>query len=184
MTDGITDFLDDNRSAAMSAGSTIASIGVDAGAKGLGKWVSPAVWTLTGEAPSKVDGGLWAIGLIPGFGIAAAGTSFIKGMVDDDVRRRLEGVKACEPAEKRPFIRPAVDYSMWAGEGINAQTIASCGGTAWEHPNGLWVYLADARGVPVCDYRPAIARTIYRPYLPLSPAGRGRVKWTVVRGGQ
>ena len=60
---------------------------------------------------------------------------------------------------------------------------SSKGGTAWEHPNGLWVYITDARGLLVCDYRPVVARKIYQPLLPLRPAGRESFRWHVIRGG-
>ena len=105
-----------------------------------------------------------------------------KGIVDDDTRRRLSDARSSEPGQHRKFILPCVDYG-WSGQGINAMTIASKGGTAWEHPNGLWAYIVDAKGRLVCNYRPQVAQQIYQPLLPLRPSGDGKFRWHSIRGG-
>lgn len=188
MSDGITDVIQDNKSAIVSTNSTIASMGLESmGKSAAGKLVSPAVWALdwaaNDQAPDAVDIGLYGMGLIGGVvGIAAAGTGIVKALVDDDTNRKLETIRAAEPGKFRAFIHPCVDYGF-SGQGINAMTIASEGGTAWEHPNGLWAYIVDATGKLVCDYRPAVAERIYQPLLPLRPTGGGKFRWHSIRGG-
>lgn len=73
----------------------------------------------------------------------------------------------------------------WAGPPINAQTIAGKGGVAWQHPNGLWVYLKleeNGKEVLVCDYKPKKATKIPGPDLPLRLQGK-RFTWRSYKGG-
>lgn len=185
MPDGVTDFIKDNKTAEEGIGSTIASIGLaKLGEEGAGSLVSPAIWVLKGKAPDAVSFGLWGVGLIGDglLGAAAAATGVVKSLVDNETDKELAAVRAAEPRKYAPFIKACVHYD-YAGQGINAMTIASRGGTAWEHPNGLWVYITDATGKLVCDYRPAVATQIYQPLLPLRPTGDGKFRWHSIRGG-
>lgn len=156
-------------------------------ALGLNIVVQPAVWALTDADPDTVDYGLYGGGILSGVlgsslgGAAFALTSVFKGFVDDDLNRRRDAARHSEPERYRAHIRAAYRYGH-AGQGINAMTIASRGGTAWEHPNGIWVYLTDARGHPVSNYVPNVARTIYQPLLPLRPSGPGTFRWHRIRG--
>ena len=188
MADNVTDFIDENRSSVLNSSTTLASLNIEKVAgKIAGAVVQPAVWVLDFAAndapPDGTDVSLWGLSLVSGpVGWAAAATGILKGAVDDRTRHLLEQARAAEPQERRKFMSACADYG-WSGQGINAQTIASKGGTAWEHPNGLWVYITDARGLLVCDYRPVVARKIYQPLLPLRPAGRESFRWHVIRGG-
>lgn len=187
MGDGITDFIDDNRSAALSTNTTIAAVGIQKVAgRVAGAFVQPAVGALDHAAndtgPDGLDVGLYALGLLGSFvGIAAAGTGIVKSLVDDDTRRRLEQARACERSGARRFVLACIDYG-YAGQGINAMNVAQDGGTAWRHPNSLWVYITDAKGRLVCDYKPEVATEIYQPILPLRPVGDGKFRWHSLRG--
>lgn len=196
MADGITDFLTDNSNTATSAGTTLASItletlakeaGEEAIGKTLGIIVEPAVWAIQGKAPDAGDGFLWGAGTIATLvgstigGVAVATTSILKGVADDDISRKAEAASACEPEKVRKGIDAVTAYSSWSAHAITAQTIASKGGTTWQHPNGQWVFIRDAKGKLVCDYKPAVAQVIYQPLLPLRPVGDG-YRWHTLRG--
>ena len=60
-------------------------------------------------------------------------------------------------------------------------TIAGKGGTAWLHPNGLWVYLIDASGKLVVDFEPKTAVKIYQAKLPLEPLKTGGYRFSSIR---
>ncbi len=66
----------------------------------------------------------------------------------------------------------------WSGSAVVAMAIASRGGVAWKHENGLWVYLVDRDNRLVCDYVPRIAIKVYRPVLPLEPGRQRGYRWT------
>lgn len=153
-----------------SAGKTAGRVG--------GGLVQPAVWVVTGTKPDAVDVGLWGVGLTGIFGAVAAGvTGIVKGIVDDHTAQLLVPIRNGEPAKYRPFILPTTEYSGMAGQFINAMTIASQGGTAWLHQNGLWVYLTDAKGRLVPDYKPNRCKKLFQPKLPLKRVSGG-FEWT------
>lgn len=174
----------------MSNENTIANTGAFLGAlsveevvgKGVGKTagrvggglVQPAVWVVTGTTPDVVDIGLWGVGLTGIFGAVAAGvTGIVKGLVDDHTATLLVPIRNGEPAKYRPFILPTTKYSSLAGQYINAMTIASKGGTAWMHKNGLWVYITDAKGRLVPDYKPNSYKELFQPTFPLQQISGG-----------
>jgi len=165
---------------------TIASIGLTkAGHKIAGVLVTPAVWTLNyisqGRTPDTVDVSLYAVGFAGVIGSAAAiGTGVVKAVVDDDMNKRLRQAQASENAKYRPFIKTCYSYSMMAPQ-ISATTIASRGGTAWKHINGLWLYITDRRGYLVNDFAPKGALIVYRPKLPLTRGRNGRFLWGMTR---
>ncbi|MCA9061589.1 MAG: hypothetical protein KDA96_00940 [Planctomycetaceae bacterium] len=144
--------------------------------------VQPAVWVVTGSTPDAADGFLYGVGVVSTIvgstigGVAAGVTGIVKGLVDDETDRQLEGVRLQEPQKYRQFIQATVRYSSFAGQTINAMTIASKGGTAWRHKNGLWVYVTDAKGRLICNYQPKSSIEIYQPILPLERSGDG-FKW-------
>ena len=168
----------------VNTGTSIAAFAVERVAgRAAGIVVQPVVWIATGASPDAADVALYSVGSIATIvgstvvGVAAAGVGIIKGLVDDDTAEKLSEAKLNEPAQYRPFIQACVSYSGWAGQSINAMTIASKGGTAWMHPNGLWVYITDARGRLIADYTPRRAIRINQPLFPLRSAGVGRVRW-------
>jgi hypothetical protein len=89
------------------------------------------------------------IGKIPLVGWAYSLTELIKSQVDDHTRKQLEVIRKAEGCS---HILDCCSYSMMAGQGINAMTIASVGMTAWEAPNLLWVYHKQP------DFKPIHAR--------------------------
>ena len=162
--------------------STIASIGLTkAGHKVAGIAVTPAVWVLNyqtkGTTPDEIDAGLYVMGF---FGTLASGaaitTGLVKAAVDDDIDTKLREVQAGEDATYRKFIKPCGRYASMAPQ-INATTIASKGGTAWKHPNGLWVYITDIRGFLVHDFKPNKSVVIYGPNQPLKKGSNGGFYW-------
>lgn len=101
-------------------------------------------------------------------------------MVDDDIDRKLRLVMDSEEPKYRQFIKPCYRYGLMAPQ-INAMTIASKGGTAWKHANGLWVYITDIRGYLIHDFRPRKAVMTYRPKNPLKKAYDGGFIWEAIR---
>lgn len=142
--------------------------------------VQPVVWHATGTNPNAGDITTWLGGAGVGLlGLSAAPFAMIpgitKGVVDDRVAGELEEVRGSEPSHVRAGIDWVGNYGFWAsGNGTQAAQIAMDGGTAWRHPNGLWVYLRDGNGLLVADYKPASSTTCYRPRLSQGLDGRGR----------
>lgn len=176
--------IENHKNIIQSTSSTIASIGLaKTGQKIGGVLVTPAVWVLNystqGTTPDEIDAGLYAAGF---FGVVASvgaiTTGVVKAVVDDDIDTKLREIQAGEEAKYRPFIKACNRYGMNAPQ-INATTIASKGGTAWKHPNGLWVYITDINGHLVNNFKPKNAVMVYRPHLPLKQSRNGRFLWGV-----
>lgn len=159
---------------AMEIEHVIGKVAGKAAGKVAGVFVEPALWVIKGEPPDSVDVGLWGVGIVGGpIGTAAAFmTGVIKGLVDDAIKAQLEAVRSGEPVLYRKFIKPTIKYGI-GGAFVNALTIGSKGGTAWMHPNGLWVYITDAKNRLIPDYKPAKAKNIMQPILPLVKSGDG-----------
>ena len=148
------------------AGKRVAKIG--------GALVQPAVWATTEDAPDAVDVGVWVAGLFAGpAGWAALMTGAFKALLDGHTAERLAHVRASEPKHLRPGILPVTKFSTLTGDTNTALRIAMKGGVAWEHPNGLWVFLRDAKGGLVPDHDPALMRRKVGPKLPMEPAPGG-----------
>ena len=178
--------IENHKNIILSTNSTIASIGLEkAGQKVAGVLVTPAVWVLNysaqGSTPDKIDVGLYVTGF---FGtLASAGTittSLVKAVVDDDIDTKLREIQSGEEPKYRPFIKPCYRYGMSAPQ-INAMSIANKGGTAWKHPNGLWVYITDINGYLVNNFKPKKAVVVYRPNLPLKKNRTGGFSWGITR---
>lgn len=156
--------------------------GVRGGVAGL--VVQPVVWAVTGNGPDAADSfiyGMGAIGVAAGaiLAIPAAVTGVVKALVDDHTQELVARAKLDEPLAVRGGIFCVDEFSFAASGGhIQSMTIASSGGVAWQHPNGVYLFLRDAAGLPVCDYRPRSFTRIYKPLIPLQPAGDG-VRWTM-----
>ncbi len=52
------------------------------------------------------------------------------------------------------------------------------GGTAWQCPNGLWVYITDENNLLVANFKPEKAIKVYRPQWPLQSMGGGKFRFT------
>lgn len=156
--------------------------GVRGGVAGL--VVQPAVWVATGSRPDAADTfiyGTSAVGVFAGslVAIPAIVTGVIKAAVDDSTQTLVDEAKKGERAEVRKGILPVGDYSFWASGGhIQAMEIASRGGVVWQHPNGAYMFVKDANGYLVSDFRPKVYTKIYHPHLPLRIARPGFVRWT------
>ena len=178
--------IENHKNIIQSTSSTVASIGLtQAGKKVAGILVTPAVWVLNysaqGSKPDAIDVGLYATGFLGSIGsVAAISTGIIKAVVDDDVDNRLREVQNGEDPRYRVFIKSCSRYASMAPQ-INAMTIASKGGTAWKHTNGLWVYITDARGYLVNDYKPKSAIETFRPKHPLLKSPNGGLVWERIR---
>ena len=180
--DKVVQAVENHKNMIQTNSSTIASIGLTkTGYKIGGILVTPAVWVLNytaqGSNPDRVDIGLYAMGF---FGattsVAAIGTGVVKAAVDDRIDAKLREVRLNEDSKYRKFIKPCYRYASMAPQ-INATTIASKGGTAWKHPNGLWVYITDIKGYLVNDYKPKVSVVIYQPNIPLKQGRNGRFLW-------
>jgi len=178
--------IENHKNIIQTANGTIASIGLNKiGQKVGGVLVTPAVWVLNystqGTTPDEIDAGLFVAGF---FGtVASVGTittGLVKAVVDDDIDTKLREVQASEYSQYRPFIKPCYRYGMMAPQ-INATTIASKGGTAWKHPNGLWVYITDIKGRLVDNYKPRKSVMLYQPLHPLKQGRRGFFLWGMKR---
>jgi hypothetical protein len=180
--DKLAQSIENHKNMIQTNSSTIASIGLTkAGYKVGGVLVTPAVWVLNystqGSTPDGIDIGLYAMGFAGATAsVAAIGVGVVKAAVDDDIDTKLREVIAGEDPKYRQFIKPCYRYAGLAPQ-INATTIASKGGTAWKHPNGLWVYITDIRGHLVNDYKPKTSVMTYRPNLPLKQGRNGRFLW-------
>ena len=145
--------------------------------------VQPVVWAVSGNGPDAGDAfiyGMGAIGVAAGaiLAIPAAVTGMVKAVVDDHIQGLVDAAKLDEPQAVRGGIFCVDEYSFAASGGhIQAMTIAGKGGVAWEHPNGVYLFMRDAAELPVCDYRPRSFKTLYKPLIPLQPAGDS-VRWT------
>jgi hypothetical protein len=155
-------------------------------AKALGNWVTPAVWALNyqvnGAKPDAVDWGLWGLSWSTIMALPATIVGLFKATVDDKTNSEVRQVKLLEGPKYAPFILPCATYS-YNPPAINAMEIASKGGTAWRHSNGVWVYIVDAKGRLVADYRPKNYAVVYQPKLPLSKGKNGKYSIAILRGG-
>jgi hypothetical protein len=202
-SNGITDFINNSSNIGKEIAQTIASEtlsrGIARGAGGLrgaagglaGALVQPAVWVLGGRAPQPGDIELWGLGTAVSLAggaigsVATIATGVVKALVEDHEDGIIAQAVAQEPATYRPFIRSVRNYGM-SGRGIVAMTIANHGGVTWRVGPATWVYITDATGKLVCDYRPAHAIEIYGPDLPLRVvdrrAGQIRYRWSARNG--
>lgn len=175
--------IENHKNIIQGVSGTIASMGLTKiGRPIAGIVVTPAVWVLNyatqGSTPDAIDVGIFGSGFISGPG--AIFTGLVKAAVDDDIDKKLREVKAGEDPRYAAFIQPCNRYASNAPQ-INAMTIASKGGTAWKHTNGLWVYITDARGKIINDFQPRKAVIIYRPKIPMIKGRDGRLVWDVIR---
>lgn len=180
----VTENIEQHQNFISSISQPLAVIGLDkVGQRVAGKILTPVVWSLnyaaSGKTPDKVDVGLFGTGLLGGAaGPAAIATGIVKAIVDDDMEQRLKAIRLAEKVETRPFIRPCYQFGM-APPQINAMTIASIGGTAWQHANGLWVYITDAKNRHIPNFKPNSAVQIYQPVWPLQEKGHGKFQFTI-----
>ena len=204
---GITDYINNSSNVGKEVSQTIASetisrgleaalqaknvaaAGVKAGL--VGALVQPAVWVLSGKAPQPGDIPLWGMGTIvslaggPIGAGAAMVTGLVKAAVEDHEDKEIAVAVQKEPEKYRPFITSVRNFGA-SGRGIVAMTIANHGGVTWRVGKATWVYITDAKGRLVCDYKPAFAYSIYGPELPLRIVGReaGKLKfrWRTLPG--
>lgn len=174
--------FEDHKNFIQSGAGTIASIGLDKiGQKAAGTLITPAVWTLnygaTGTKPDVTDAGIYASGFVS-FGASIA-VGLLKAHIDDDMIQKLSEIRRTEKPIWAPHIKSCYQFSS-AAPAINAQIIASMGGTAWKHPNGLWVYITDARGLMIKDFKPNVYVVIYQPKEPLVKKN-GKLVWGITR---
>lgn len=173
---------------ATNAAVTVAAFSVEraiGGTRGgiAGLVVQPVVWAVTGNGPDAADAfiyGCGAVGVAAGaiLAVPATITGIIKAAVDDYTAGLVADARLDEPQAVRGGINGADDYGFWsANNHIEAMTIASYGGVAWQHPNGAYLFIRDAAGNPICDYRPRTYQRVYRPIIPLQRNG-DRVAWT------
>ena len=180
------DSVEKHQNLVSSINQPLAVIGLDKiGQKMAGKLLTPAVWALNyavnDKLPDKVDAGLFGTGLLGGAaGPAAIVTGVVKAVIDDDLDQKLKAVRKDEKPEHRKSIKAAYHFGS-APAGINAQTIATLGGTAWQHPNGLWVYITFGKDLLVPNFKPQRATRVYRPVWPLQPMGGGKFRFTAKR---
>ncbi len=184
---GVADLINNSANVGRTATTTIVSEGLSRGLEAAGRRalgtaagavVEPAVWVLSGRAPHSGDVALWGMGTVLSAAagavgsVASAATGLIKAAVEDHEDRLIERARQHEPERYRPFITSVRHYGGWAGRTIEAQAIASRGGTAWRVAPSVWVYITDALGRLVCDYEPAFAFEICTPAMPLRIGGR------------
>ncbi len=196
---GITDHLDEMIENDPSFKTTLINSGVFVASYGLGKLkalgklggfaagavVQPLVWAFQGNTGDAGDKLLYGLGLFPPLTVAAGIAGIWKGRMDDDVLDKLAEVTASEPSHLSKAIYPAATYGWTAQGPILAQKIASNGGVAWQHPNGLWVFIKLEQGgkeILMCDYEPRNAAKILGPELPLRWMGSG-FSWRSYKGG-
>jgi hypothetical protein len=197
---GITDLINNSSNMGREVSQTIASVTLEQGLSVAGRagagtvagaLVQPAIWVLSGRPPQPGDMALWGGGVVAGIltgaigGVASAVTGVIKAAVEDHEDGLIEAAKAREPARYRPFITSVRNYGA-SGRRIVAMTIANHGGVTWRVGPATWVYLTDAMGRLVCDYRPSFAYEIYGPILPLRIVGRSggtvQYQWATLPG--
>jgi hypothetical protein len=207
-SNGITDLINNSSNTGKEVSQTIASETISrliergagtAGRAGLGgavgggvgALVQPAVWVIGGKAPQPGDIALWGLGTAASLLGGAIGsgatmvTGVVKALVEDHEDGMIATAVANEPARYRAFIRSVRNYGA-SGRGIVAMTIANHGGVTWRVGPATWVYITDATGKLVCDYRPAYAMEIYGPDLPLRIVDRRygeiRYRWSARNG--
>jgi len=180
----VADKIDQNKNLINSISQPLAVMGLDKmGQKVAGKLLTPAVWALNygvnGATPDKVDVGLYGMGLMGGPAAPASiMVGVVKAAVDDDMDNRLSVARRDQKPEFRPYIKACYRFSSSPPQ-INAMKIANLGGTAWLHNNGLWVYITDARGRHVPNFKPKNAKKIYQPEWPLKTTSDGKFRFTV-----
>lgn len=204
---GITDLINNSSNVGKEVSQTIVSETISKGLEGAlkakdvaapgikaglaGALVQPAVWILSGKSPQPGDIPLWGLGTIVSIAGGAIGsgativTGLVKAAVEDHEDKEIAAAVQKEPEKYRPFITSVRNYGA-AGRGIVAMTIANHGGVTWRVAKSTWVYITDAKGRLVCDYKPAFAYEIYGPELPLRIVGRraGKVefRWRIYPG--
>ena len=160
-------------------GSTIVSMTLDKAGTRLGAVVAPAVWihdyTKHGKTPDIGDYSIYAGAFMSG--PAAIVSGLFKSAVEDEIESKLIHVKSVEPALYRDWIRPCYGYTNSAPR-ISAMTIVGTGTTVWHHPIGIWVYITDANGAPVMDYKPVNPTVVFRPDSPLKKSKSGGYFWS------
>lgn len=141
--------------------------------------VSPAVWVhdyvKKGKSPRVSNYNIYAGGAVSAS--ASIVTSLFKSIVDDEIKNKLNHVKSIEPALYRNWIKPCHGYTNSAPI-ICAIAVADTGTTVWHHPIGIWLYVTDANGKPVVDYKPVNPTIVYRPDLPLRKSKTGGYYWS------
>lgn len=177
----ITTKIEQHKNLIQSVNGSVASIGLEkVGQKVAGTLVTPAVWVLNysvqGSTPDLMDGVIYATSFISA--PASITVGLIKSSVDDDIDNKLREVQKAE-GKYAAFIKPCYRYGVSAPQ-INAASIAKSGGTAWRHPNGLWVYILDGRGHFVTNFQPRVYVEMYQPSTPLTQHSGG-FKWRVIR---
>ena len=146
------------KSSAQAVTGTLSAMGLSKASKIMGTVgdivITPVVWVASGARVDAADVGLYALGFTP-VGLAAAGTSIIKGFVDDHNDSLLAEVRADYPPQFRKFIRKTSDSGWFASDNWNtaAKLVARYGATAWQHKNGLCVYAEDAEGKYICNFK-------------------------------
>jgi len=179
----LTEDIKQHKNLIQSTNGTIASIGLEkVGQKVAGVMVTPAVWVLNysadGSTPDKMDAAIYTAGFVSAG--ASIITGVLKAVVDDDLSNKIAEAQKKEDSKFSPFIQGCHKYAM-TPPAVTAMTIASKGGTAWRHPNGVWLYVTDARGYLVSDFMPKVYVEVYRPKSPLKKEKNGKFAWEVIR---
>lgn len=110
------------------------------------------------SATKKIS--IWGIGAAIGklglrtLGAALSHTLLGKSIIDEHTQEQLKEVQRSEHCW---CIKECGSFGGCRMSGINAHAAAKDGKTAWEAPNGLWVY----HDLP--NYRPQHVRQLFRP---------------------
>lgn len=166
----------DNTNLIQNTSGIIAAVGLEKIGRGAaGNLITPATWVLNygaqGSTPSAVDVGIYGSGFISGF--AGIAVSTLKAFVDDDINQKVKVIRLQNKSKYRPYILPVQSYGS-SSPFIEAQTIASNGGTAWQGKNGQWVYIVDSKGRLVIDFEPQEALKVMRPKYPFERTSNGK----------
>jgi len=181
-----TDTIEKHNSVIKSGASTLASVGLDKlGKSTASKLIAPAVWTIdfaaNNKKPDELDISLYILGLLAWpAAVSATVTGLMKSAVDDNTAMKLREVQAAEGSPYSDYIFSCSSYALHAPN-ITAQKIAALGGTAWQHPNGLWVFIVDAEENFVMDYIPKNWNILYQPIYPLEENVYGKLRWGIKR---
>lgn len=186
------DAVEKNRKTLLTLSTTLADNGLDGvpgptGRTVAGVLLEPIVWWLdyevNEEEPSATDYMTYALGNIqtPHTKVAAFVVSVLNSVSDDQKNFLLKAVRAEYPAEQRKGIKACLDFCGLTGPSITAQQIAFRGGTAWLHPNGLWVYAEDKKKKLIPRFKPLTSKKIYQAWWPLRPKGGG-FEWREIQG--